>query len=117
MRVTSYLICPHPLHVQVADNLVVASLSIHGTRSVQKIVEHCVQDDHVDRLVATLEPSVVDLSKNSNGNHVVQKCLKHPSLKVWHVLNGEVIHELHWYGFRGMSFYAVNSGAELQRGH
>jgi len=66
---------------KVADNLVVASLSIHGTRSVQKIVEYCVQDDHVDLLVATLEPAVVDLSKNSNGNHVVQKCLKHSSLK------------------------------------
>ena len=71
------------IHPQVADNLVVASLSIHGTRSVQKIVEYCVQDDHVDLLVATLEPAVVDLSKNSNGNHVVQKCLKHSSLKVF----------------------------------
>lgn len=63
----------------------VASLSIYGTRSVQKIVEYCVQDHHVDLLVTTLEPAVVDLSNNANGKHVVQKCLKHSSLKVFFV--------------------------------
>ncbi len=56
-----------------ADNHVVrAAESLHGTRSVQKLVEVCRLPDEVAMLVRALSPFVVRLSLDTNGNHVIQ---------------------------------------------
>ena len=71
----------------VSTRLVNASLNLHGTRSVQKIVELCAQDEggnaKVDRdeesgaeiLTASLAPAAARLCIDSHGNHVIQRIL------------------------------------------
>jgi hypothetical protein len=70
----------------VSSRLVNASLNLHGTRSVQKVVELCAQDDkdgHGDGLqetasavlTAALAPSAARLCIDSHGNHVIQRIL------------------------------------------
>lgn len=59
------------------NSLVNISLNMHGARAVQKLIDvvrlvpACMR-----RLVAALDHSVVPLTKDPNGNHVVQRCLE-----------------------------------------
>jgi hypothetical protein len=77
----------------VSTRLVNASLNLHGTRSVQKIVELCAMDDEnaeafrdgnsggtneetaSDVLTAALTPAAARLCIDSHGNHVIQRIL------------------------------------------
>jgi len=71
----------------VSSRLVNASLNLHGTRSVQKVVEICAEDvKHVDEnetqgetaagiLTASLTPAAARLCIDSHGNHVIQRIL------------------------------------------
>lgn len=77
----------------VSTRLVNASLNLHGTRSVQKIVELCAIDDEnaeassgsnnggtneesaSDVLTAALTPAAARLCIDSHGNHVIQRIL------------------------------------------
>lgn len=89
---------------RVSSNLVAAALNLHGTRSVQKVVEVCatssevVEDDSYDELdddggeqrldgvrrtvnlpdiiVEALKDDAVRLCIDSNGNHVIQRALQ-----------------------------------------
>lgn len=78
----------------VSTRLVNASLNLHGTRSVQKIVELCAMDDEKssakknekeetssDILTRSLAPAAARLCIDSHGNHVIQRIL----LKLGHV--------------------------------
>jgi hypothetical protein len=56
--------------------LVRISLNMHGARAVQKLIDAVRSTMHIPRLVAALEQSVVALTKDANGNHVVQRCLE-----------------------------------------
>ncbi|CAI5480038.1 unnamed protein product [Closterium sp. Yama58-4] len=57
-------------------DLVSISLNMHGTRSVQKLIETVTAAQAVQRLTASLAGGVVTLIKDLNGNHVVQRCLQ-----------------------------------------
>ncbi|KAF9988539.1 hypothetical protein BGZ75_009202 [Mortierella antarctica] len=59
----------------VAPELVNISLNMHGTRAVQKMIEFLSTPQQIAIVVVALNPSVVTLIKDLNGNHVVQKCL------------------------------------------
>lgn len=71
----------------VSNRLVNASLNLHGTRSVQKIVEVCAVDEKTgaprsengessaDLLVKALTPAAARLCIDSHGNHVIQRIL------------------------------------------
>lgn len=72
----------------VSPRLVNASLNLHGTRSVQKVVELCAADeaqwpntrDPIDGtaaeiLTAALCPAAARLCIDSHGNHVIQRVL------------------------------------------
>jgi len=72
----------------VSSRLVNASLNLHGTRSVQKVVELCAADEvalvaHGHRLPETaaelmtrsLAPAAARLCIDSHGNHVIQRIL------------------------------------------
>lgn len=53
------------------------SLSPYGTRVIQKIVENVDDKDSIQRIVDEIRGSVLQLVKDVNGNHVIQKCLSY----------------------------------------
>lgn len=70
----------------VSPRLVNASLNLHGTRSVQKVVELCwldeqnghnegVEESSADILASALAPAAARLCIDSHGNHVIQRIL------------------------------------------
>lgn len=72
----------------VSTRLVNASLNLHGTRSVQKVVELCAQDEEngvlqqnsdgesaSDILMEALAPAAARLCIDSHGNHVIQRII------------------------------------------
>jgi hypothetical protein len=70
----------------VSPRLVNASLNLHGTRSVQKVVELCSLDEQAGQvaggdetaaqiLTAALAPAAARLCIDSHGNHVIQRIL------------------------------------------
>ncbi|TMW59017.1 hypothetical protein Poli38472_007162 [Pythium oligandrum] len=77
---------------RVSGNLVAAALNLHGTRSVQKVVEVCATSAEVveldsdgnelrrvnlpDLIVEALKDDAVRLCIDSNGNHVIQRALQ-----------------------------------------
>lgn len=72
---------------KVSSNLVAAALNLHGTRSVQKVVEICASSDQsgensedssnlAEIIVDALKDDAVRLCIDSNGNHVIQRALQ-----------------------------------------
>ncbi|CAE7225984.1 unnamed protein product, partial [Symbiodinium necroappetens] len=58
-------------------SLVNISLNMHGARAVQKLIDVVrMVPVCMTRLVGALEFAVVTLTKDPNGNHVVQRCLE-----------------------------------------
>lgn len=58
--------------------LVDAAINLHGTRSVQKFVEVCSgSKSQTQILIDSLKGQITKLSMDTNGNHVVQRCLQH----------------------------------------
>ncbi|XP_024375670.1 uncharacterized protein [Physcomitrium patens] len=65
------------LRVVTTDGeLVKISLNMHGTRAVQKLIETLKSPDQVTMVITALTEGVVELIKDLNGNHVVQRCLQ-----------------------------------------
>lgn len=57
------------------SNLFQISINQHGTRALQKIIENLTSDYQLDLLVGGLKPFIIELIKDLNGNHVIQKIL------------------------------------------
>ncbi|GMH00139.1 hypothetical protein Nepgr_001978 [Nepenthes gracilis] len=55
--------------------LVRISLNTHGTRVVQKLIETLKTRRQMSLVMLALEPGFLDLMRDLNGNHVVQRCL------------------------------------------
>lgn len=62
--------------VAEGGELISIALSTHGTRAVQKLIETLTTEEQRKYAIAALKPGVVDLIKDLNGNHVVQRCLQ-----------------------------------------
>lgn len=66
---------------EVESHLIEAALNLHGTRSVQKFIEVTGGDsptyEQLDVIVEALKPHVTRLSMDTNGNHVIQRCLQY----------------------------------------
>ncbi|ELP95254.1 hypothetical protein EIN_430600 [Entamoeba invadens IP1] len=60
----------------VSNNIGIISKNIHGTRSVQKMINCATTKAEIDELILSLSPHIVDLVFDGNGNHVIQECLK-----------------------------------------
>ncbi|SCM25477.1 mRNA-binding protein PUF1 [Plasmodium berghei] len=58
-----------------SDELINASISVHGTRTVQKLIEMIKTPSQIRKITNSLKNSIIILIKDINGNHVVQKCL------------------------------------------
>ncbi|CAD6627055.1 SX2_G0038420.mRNA.1.CDS.1 [Saccharomyces cerevisiae] len=59
-----------------SPHFVEISLNPHGTRALQKLIECIKTDEEAQIVVDSLRPYTVQLSKDLNGNHVIQKCLQ-----------------------------------------
>lgn len=59
-----------------APEFVRIALDPHGTRALQKLVECISSPEEIQHVIESLEPHIVTLSRDLNGNHVVQKCLQ-----------------------------------------
>jgi len=66
---------------EIKDDLVDAALTIHGTRSVQKVLEVCKLRNQIAIIQQAIHPRVVDLCLDANGNHVIQKAVQSLSAK------------------------------------
>ncbi|PQQ06199.1 pumilio homolog 12 [Prunus yedoensis var. nudiflora] len=61
--------------------LICISLDTRGTRSVQKLLKYISTKEQITLIMRALSPGVVALSKNSNGQHVIEHCLEHFSVQ------------------------------------
>lgn len=59
-----------------APEFIRIALDPHGTRALQKLVECVSTHEESQLIVESLSSHVVTLSRDLNGNHVVQKCLQ-----------------------------------------
>ncbi|KAK8806494.1 hypothetical protein WA588_003061 [Blastocystis sp. NMH] len=62
---------------KVKSHIVDASYNVHGTRSVQRLIQVCNEPDMVKDIMDALRGNIASLSSHSNGNHVIQRCLQH----------------------------------------
>ncbi|KAM5582234.1 pumilio [Rosa sericea] len=60
-----------------SGELVNISCDMHGTRAVQKVIETLKTPEQFSMVVSSLKPGIVNLIKNTNGNHVAQRCLQY----------------------------------------
>ncbi|KAG5018965.1 hypothetical protein JHK87_014820 [Glycine soja] len=56
--------------------LVRVSLNTHGTRVVQKLIETLTSTEQVSLVKSAIQPGFLDLIKDLNGNHLIQRCLQ-----------------------------------------
>ena len=49
---------------------------IFSTRVVQKLIEAIKSRQQISLIMVALKPGLLDLIKDQNGNHVVQRCLQ-----------------------------------------
>ncbi|RDX77011.1 putative pumilio-like 7, chloroplastic, partial [Mucuna pruriens] len=61
--------------------LVKTSLNTHGTRVVQKLIATVNSRKQIALLRSSIQPGFLDLIKDLNGNHVIQRCLQYFSCK------------------------------------
>jgi hypothetical protein len=60
----------------VKGHLTAISLDPHGTRAIQKLIEVVVKfPKHVSAVVESIQGNEILLIKDTNGNHVIQRCL------------------------------------------
>ncbi|KAK0740920.1 armadillo-type protein [Schizothecium vesticola] len=58
-----------------AKDMVRIALNQHGTRALQKMIEHVNTSVQIKLIIDALRHKVVELIQDLNGNHVIQKCL------------------------------------------
>ncbi|TQS39181.1 hypothetical protein Golomagni_00299 [Golovinomyces magnicellulatus] len=58
-----------------SHDLVRIALNQHGTRALQKMIEHISTQGQIETIINALRHQVVELIQDLNGNHVIQKCL------------------------------------------
>ncbi|KAL2339902.1 hypothetical protein Fmac_007842 [Flemingia macrophylla] len=76
-------VCTDQQHLQIVfmltnqpGQLVQISLNTHGTRVVQKLIETLSSAEQVSMVKSAIQPGFLDLIKDLNGNHVIQRCLQ-----------------------------------------
>ena len=51
------------------------ALNVHGTRVVQKMIECNDSERQVTAICGAIQPRIMELIQDMNGNHVIQRCL------------------------------------------
>ncbi|KAI8994686.1 armadillo-type protein [Pilobolus umbonatus] len=60
----------------IAPEFLKICLNMHGTRAVQRLIEFLSTKRQIQAVIIALQPNVVALIRDLNGNHVIQKCLQ-----------------------------------------
>ncbi|KAL0926418.1 hypothetical protein M5K25_002649 [Dendrobium thyrsiflorum] len=68
------------------------SCDMHGTRAVQKLIETLKTPEHASFVLSSLEPDIVLLMKNINGNHVAQRCFQYLSKYSKYLMDAVISH-------------------------
>ncbi|KAH0469056.1 hypothetical protein IEQ34_002288 [Dendrobium chrysotoxum] len=68
------------------------SCDMHGTRAVQKLIETLKTPEHASFVLSSLEPGIVSLMKNINGNHVAQRCFQYLSKYSKYLMDAVISH-------------------------
>ena len=61
--------------LEAAPSIMEIAVNVHGTRVVQKMVEVADADEQAEAIVGAIEPLAMDLVRDMNGNHVIQRML------------------------------------------
>jgi len=59
----------------IGDEFRKLGLSPHGTRVIQKLIENLRNEEIMTLFNTRLEEHLIELSKDANGNHIIQKYL------------------------------------------
>lgn len=58
------------------SSLVLISNNLHGTRSVQKLIDVIKTDDEFTFIINEFQEHVIEMIHDLNGNHVIKKCIQ-----------------------------------------
>ena len=61
----------------LVPDIIEMSNSSHGTRVIQKVIENVESQSLIEEILKKFKENVVGLVLDSNGNHVIQKCLSY----------------------------------------
>lgn len=76
------------------SNLFLISINQHGTRALQKIIDKMNNNYQLSLLIKGLKPYVIELIKDLNGNHVIQKVLNKYSPENCQFIYDSIIEDL-----------------------
>lgn len=76
-------------------NLFQISINQHGTRALQKIINSLNNDYQLSLLISGLNPFIIELIKDLNGNHVIQKILNKYSPENCQFIYDSIINDLY----------------------
>ncbi|CAJ1971774.1 unnamed protein product [Sphenostylis stenocarpa] len=94
--------------------LVKTSFNTHGTRVVQKLIATVNSRNQIAMLRSAIQPDFLDLIKDLNGNHVIQRCLQYFSCNDNE--RQEFVVNYHGYGYdRWLYKHKGNTISELSR--
>ncbi|KAI0527039.1 hypothetical protein KFK09_002635 [Dendrobium nobile] len=68
------------------------SCDMHGTRAVQKLIETLKTPEQASFVLSSLEPYILSLMKNINGNHVAQRCFQYLSKYSKNLMDAVISH-------------------------
>lgn len=67
----------------------------HGTRVVQRLIEHLKSEELVNCFIKILTPNVLNLIKDMNGNHIVQKFIHQidggNTMFIYNIINENIV--------------------------
>lgn len=75
-------------------NLFLISINQHGTRALQKVIDRMSSDYQLSLLIKGLKPYIIELIKDLNGNHVIQKILNKYSPENCQFIYDSIIQDL-----------------------
>ncbi|BAF28514.1 pumilio domain-containing protein C6G9.14 [Oryza sativa Japonica Group] len=61
---------------RVPGELITVACNMHGTRTVQKVIDTINTPEQISKVVSALSPGAMRLMTDTNGSHVAQRCLK-----------------------------------------
>ncbi|KAL6450919.1 MPT5 Suppressor protein MPT5 [Candida maltosa Xu316] len=76
-------------------NLFQISINQHGTRALQKIIDNLNNNYQLGLLIKGLKPYIIELIKDLNGNHVIQKILNKYQPKDCQFIYDSIIEDLY----------------------
>lgn len=63
--------------IDISSSIDSIATNLHGTRALQKLIGCLTSENHHDLISRAIEPVVVPLVHDMNGNHVIQKLISH----------------------------------------